>query len=140
MTTETPLASHTAAPLHPGDLLTETEAAAILGCAVQTLRNWRWRGNGVRAIKVGKRMVRYSRADLAAFIEAGDAGKADAARTPQARNPTLAGVGLRNLLRLGKASAIRMIPHWQQAFRSFRPANCPANNPLLFRLVNTCCA
>lgn len=65
-----------AAKLLPGDLVDETEAAAILGCAVQTLRNYRWRGLPPRFRKIGKRMVRYHRADLAAFI---DDDKADAA-------------------------------------------------------------
>ncbi|HXS74483.1 MAG TPA: helix-turn-helix domain-containing protein [Rhodanobacteraceae bacterium] len=71
-----PLAPHIAAKLEPGDLVTEAEAAAILGCAVQSLRNWRWKGSGgPRARKIGARLVRYHVADLAAFIE----GKADAA-------------------------------------------------------------
>ena len=61
-----------APPLYPGDLVTETEAAAILGAQVQTLRNWRWRRCGPRWRKVGARMVRYNRHDLAAFVEAGD--------------------------------------------------------------------
>jgi hypothetical protein len=67
---------HVAAKLQPGDLVTETEAAAILGCAVQTLRNFRWRGLPPRFHKIGQRMVRYKRTDLAAFI---DGDKADAA-------------------------------------------------------------
>lgn len=61
-----------AAKLQPGDLLNEHEAAAILGCAVQTLRNFRWRGLPPRFHKIGKRMVRYKRADLAAFIDGTD--------------------------------------------------------------------
>lgn len=55
--------------LAPGDLLSETLAAAILGVAVPTLRNWRWRGEGPRYRKIGKRLVRYVRADLLAFLE-----------------------------------------------------------------------
>ena len=55
--------------LAAGDLLDEREAAAILGASVQTLRNWRWRGQGPRALKIGLRMVRYRRADLEAFVE-----------------------------------------------------------------------
>ena len=55
--------------LAPGDLLDEREAAAFLRVAVQTLRNWRWRGEGPRFRKIGLRMVRYRRADLEAFIE-----------------------------------------------------------------------
>ena len=60
-----------AARLSPGDLLTETEAAMIIGASVQTLRNWRWKDKGPRYRKVGARMVRYYRADLQAFIEEG---------------------------------------------------------------------
>lgn len=60
------------APLQAGDLLDEREASAVLGVAVQTLRNWRWRGVGPRTRKLGARMVRYHRADLAAFIGNGD--------------------------------------------------------------------
>ena len=62
--------THTlAAKLSPGDLVTEREAAAILMASVQTLRNWRWRGEGPRFRKIGQRLVRYRRADLEAFIE-----------------------------------------------------------------------
>ncbi len=68
-------APHTAAPLNPGDLMDENEAAAILHARVQTLRNWRWRGEGPRYRKIGQRLVRYLRADLLAFIEAGAASK-----------------------------------------------------------------
>jgi Helix-turn-helix domain len=60
--------------LNPGDLVDETEAATILGARVQTLRNWRWRGEGPRYRKIGLRLVRYHRADLASFA-AGEAGK-----------------------------------------------------------------
>ena len=62
----------------PDDLLTETEAAASLRVAVQTLRNWRWRGTGPRYRKIGQRLVRYARSDLQAFI-AGDAPEGRAA-------------------------------------------------------------
>lgn len=65
-----------AADLNPNDLLDEREVASILAIAVKTLRNWRWRGEGPRAIKVGRRAVRYRRADVHAFIEAGSSGKA----------------------------------------------------------------
>jgi hypothetical protein len=69
-----PLASPNMALLNPGDLVDETEAAAILGARVQTLRNWRWRGEGPRYRKIGLRLVRYHRADLATFA-AGETGK-----------------------------------------------------------------
>ena len=41
----------------------------MLRLRAPTLRNWRWRGEGPRYRKLGKRMVRYARADLLAFIE-----------------------------------------------------------------------
>lgn len=67
-------------PLHgalrSSDLLDESEVAATLNVAVQTLRNWRWRGEGPRFVKLGKRAVRYRRGDLDAFVEAGVTGKA----------------------------------------------------------------
>ena len=66
-----------AAQLHAGDLVDETEAAAILDTAVRTLRNWRALGKGPRYRKIGQRMVRYLRSDLRAFI--GDGAEAGAA-------------------------------------------------------------
>ena len=54
--------------IQPGDLIDEKEAAAILAVAVATLRNWRAMKQGPRYFKLGARMVRYSRAELAAFI------------------------------------------------------------------------
>jgi hypothetical protein len=65
-----------------GELVDETEAAAILHTAVRTLRNWRALRKGPSYRKIGERMVRYHRADLAAYqriMTAGDADKADAA-------------------------------------------------------------
>lgn len=59
----------------PADLLDENEAATSLNLAVQTLRNWRWRGEGPRYVKLGKRTVRYRRGDLEAFITAGTDGR-----------------------------------------------------------------
>lgn len=44
--------------LSPGDLVDEREVAAILGVSVQTLRNWRWRGEVPRYRKIGLRLVR----------------------------------------------------------------------------------
>lgn len=71
-----PLTPPSAALLNPADLLDENEAATTLNVAVQTLRNWRWKGEGPRYVKVGARLVRYRRSDLAAFVEAGSTGKA----------------------------------------------------------------
>ena len=76
-----PLAPQPAAKLEPGDLIDEHEAAAILSTAVRTLRNWRALRKGPRYRKIGARMVRYYRADLAEFqqVMAGDTDKVDGA-------------------------------------------------------------
>ena len=66
-----------ATPLQPGDLVDEVEAAAILSTAVSTLRTWRALQKGPPFSKIGERMVRYHRADLAAFV-AGNDGEAAA--------------------------------------------------------------
>lgn len=79
MQPDNPLAPPPATLPNPGDYVSTDEAAAILGVSRQTLCNWRWARKGPRVRKIGARLVRYHRADLAAFIEAGDAGKADAA-------------------------------------------------------------
>jgi len=52
----------------PGELIDEKEAAAVLAVAMTTLRNWRALKQGPPFVKVGKRMVRYRRSDLAVFI------------------------------------------------------------------------
>lgn len=59
--------------LIPGDLLDETEVAALLALKVATLRNWRAKDEGPRYVKLGKRAVRYRRADLEKFVS----GKVD---------------------------------------------------------------
>lgn len=59
----------TTGTLEAGDLLDERKAAAILDVSLSTLRNWRWKNTGPRFHKVGGRLVRYHRADLAAFVE-----------------------------------------------------------------------
>ena len=58
-----------AAKLAAGNLLTDIEVAELCGCAVQTLRNMRWRGEGPRFVKLGERMIRYRPDDVLAFIE-----------------------------------------------------------------------
>lgn len=60
-------APHAVAKLEPGDLIDEREAAVTLGLAVRTLRNWRGLRKGPRYRKIGTRLVRYHRADLAEF-------------------------------------------------------------------------
>jgi len=65
-------------PLQPGDLLDEREVAAILGAEVRTLRNWRSLRKGPPFRKIGERMVRYTRADVTAFIDGAIAPRAAA--------------------------------------------------------------
>lgn len=67
MHTDTPTLP--AAKIERGELLTDVEVATLCGCAVQTLRNMRWRGTGPRFVKLGARMVRYRPDDVRAFIE-----------------------------------------------------------------------
>ncbi len=50
-------------------LIDEKEAAEILGCTVSAMRKWRFLGKGPAYCRVG-RLVRYSEADLAAFLDA----------------------------------------------------------------------
>lgn len=58
--------------LAAGEMIDEKEAAALMGLAVGTLRNWRSLRQGPRFRKIGTRAVRYCRADVAAFITGQD--------------------------------------------------------------------
>jgi hypothetical protein len=51
--------------------LTEQEAAEYLRVEVITMKNWRWRGKGPRAIKMRglRRAPVYDQVDLDAFVE-----------------------------------------------------------------------
>ena len=51
-------------------LITEVQAADLLGLSVKTLRRWRWAGHPPRFIKLGG-AVRYDMTDLSAFMESG---------------------------------------------------------------------
>lgn len=51
----------------PPELLTTKAAAAFLGVAVKTLRDWRYRGIGVPSRKEGRRIV-YERSDLERWL------------------------------------------------------------------------
>jgi len=74
------VAPQPAAPIHPGDLVTEREAAAILGVQRKTLQNWRTLRKGPRYRKIGARLVRYHVADLSEFqrVMAGESAEAAA--------------------------------------------------------------
>jgi len=51
-------------------LLTETEAARIIGFSVRALQGWRLKGGGPRYVKVSGRAIRYRRRDLIAWADA----------------------------------------------------------------------
>jgi hypothetical protein len=51
------------------EMLNEKDAAKYLGCSVGLLRKWRLLGEGPAFCKLG-RLVRYSEADLTAFVQA----------------------------------------------------------------------
>jgi len=51
-------------------LLTDLQAAELLGLKPATLRRWRWVGDGPTFIKLG-RSVRYDAEVIEQFIEAG---------------------------------------------------------------------
>ncbi len=53
------------------ELIDEKEVADILQVSVGTLRNWRWKRNGPKWQRIGKRLVRYTRQDVSDFIVEG---------------------------------------------------------------------
>jgi hypothetical protein len=54
--------------LHDDDLLTITEAAAVLRTPVATLRYWRYLGTGPRSFRLGRRVL-YRAGDLHRWIQ-----------------------------------------------------------------------
>ena len=74
-----PVAPQPAAPLSPDEMLTDVDAARHLGVALQSVRNWRWKGTGPKYHRIGQRIIRYRRRDLDDFIARGASDKADAA-------------------------------------------------------------
>ena len=50
-------------------LLTEQEAAALLGLSVRFLQNRRTRGGGPLYVEISRRCVRYRRRDLIAWLD-----------------------------------------------------------------------
>lgn len=65
------------AKLEAGNLLNDTEVAELLGTSLQTVRNWRWKREGPRWVKLGARLIRYRPDDVRAFIEGTDRAVAD---------------------------------------------------------------
>jgi excisionase family DNA binding protein len=52
-----------------GELITSQQLAEVLGIPLATVYQWRMRGTGPRAIKVGKH-VRYRVSDVADWLDA----------------------------------------------------------------------
>lgn len=50
-------------------VLSEHRAAELLGLSVRTLQRFRVEGRGPRYLKLGRKRVAYSEADIAAWIE-----------------------------------------------------------------------
>lgn len=55
--------------LDPNVLLTDEQAAEIIGLKVSTIRYWRYTGEGPAFVKVGGKCVRYRLADINEWIE-----------------------------------------------------------------------
>jgi DNA-binding transcriptional MerR regulator len=51
------------------DLITTAELAQMLRVAPEALRYWRWRGQGSRSLRVGRKVV-YRRDAVVAWLEA----------------------------------------------------------------------
>lgn len=49
-------------------LLTDIEAAAMLGVKNQTVRQWRSKNKGPKYIRVSRNVIRYRSEDLEAFL------------------------------------------------------------------------
>lgn len=54
----------------PEKLLSQTEAAAILGLLPRTLEHWRWQGKGPAYFRVAGGRVRYDAADVRKWLDA----------------------------------------------------------------------
>jgi len=50
------------------ELINEEKAARMLGLSVSTLRSWRFRKTGPDYHKIGKKSIRYCRADIEAYL------------------------------------------------------------------------
>jgi len=58
------------------DILSQDEAAEMLHISVNTLRQWRYRGEGPPYIQVGKSVV-YDRASVEAWLKSREVGTDD---------------------------------------------------------------
>lgn len=54
----------------PDALLSEIDAASLLGLSPRTLQSWRLEGDGPPIVRLGGKLVKYRRRDLLAWIAA----------------------------------------------------------------------
>lgn len=66
------------------ELLTPKAVARLLSMSTSTLARWRSTGEGPAFQKVGKRVVRYARADVEAWLTSADRGGSYPATPAQA--------------------------------------------------------
>ena len=55
--------------IDPDKLLTEAEAADLLGFTVRALQGWRYKGGGPQFVKINGKSVRYARRELRKWID-----------------------------------------------------------------------
>jgi hypothetical protein len=63
------------------ELLAEREVASLLKVNRATLRRWRGRNAGPRYLRLGPKLIRYRRDDLALFLDSGPASSRQNARS-----------------------------------------------------------
>lgn len=62
--------------LDSAKLYSRKEVAKLLNCSVATLRLWHRNGIGPKAVRVGRRLVRYDPRAIQEFLEGNKAGGA----------------------------------------------------------------
>lgn len=55
--------------IDPDALLTEAQAAQVLGLSIRTLQSWRCRGDGPAFVRAG-RAVRYRKTEINSWVDA----------------------------------------------------------------------
>ena len=69
------------------EMLTERQAAALIGVAAPTLNRWRCKRIGPAFVRVSARCIRYNVADVKAWLEARRVETSDSRRLATASGP-----------------------------------------------------